>query len=154
MSNPSHEYSERLEKFATAVAARERQHILAGNTKVGVVLAGLGFAWMSLEKAWFSTYWLALPLCVYAALAVLHEYILRARTRAETAAEFYRKGLARIEDRWAGTGQTGDRFREEAHVYAEDLDLFGRGGLFELLSTARTGCAPLRRERPSSSARS
>jgi hypothetical protein len=137
VSNPSHEYSERLEKFATAVAARERQHILAGNTKVGVVVAGLGFAWMSLEKGWFSTYWLALPLCVYAALAVLHEYILRARTRAETAAEFYRKGLARIEDRWAGTGQTGDRFREEAHVYAEDLDLFGRGGLFELLSTAR-----------------
>src|SRR5713226_7541 len=137
VSNPSHEYSVRLERFVAAVAAKQRQHILAGNTKIGVVVAGLVFAWMSLEKEWFSPYWLALPLCVYAALAVLHEYILRARTRAETAAEFYRKGLARIEDRWAGTGQTGDRFREEAHVYAEDLDLFGRGGLFELLSTAR-----------------
>jgi hypothetical protein len=53
------------------------------------------------------------------------------------AAAFYRKGIARMEDRWAGTGQTGERFRDEAHVYAEDLDLFGRGGLFELLSTAR-----------------
>ncbi len=137
MSNPSHEYSVRLERFVAAVAAKQRQHILAGNIKIGVVVAGLVFAWMSLEKEWFSPYWLALPLCVYAALAVHHEYILRARTRAETAAEFYRKGLARIEDRWAGTGQTGDRFREEAHVYAEDLDLFGRGGLFELLSTAR-----------------
>ena len=137
VSNPSHEYAARLEGFAGVVAAKQRQHILAGNIKIGVVVAGLVFAWMSLEKEWFSPYWLALPLCVYAALAVLHEYILRARTRAETAAEFYRKGLARIEDRWAGTGQTGDRFREEAHVYAEDLDLFGRGGLFELLSTAR-----------------
>src|SRR6266851_188948 len=137
VSNPSHDYAARLEGFAGVVAAKQRQHILAGNIKIGVVVAGLVFAWMSLEKEWFSPYWLALPLCVYAALAVLHEYILRARTRAETAAEFYRKGLARIEDRWAGTGQTGDRFREEAHVYAEDLDLFGRGGLFELLSTAR-----------------
>ena len=49
----------------------------------------------------------------------------------------YKRGIARIEDRWAGTGQTGDRFRDPEHVYAGDLDLFGRGCLFELLSTAR-----------------
>src|SRR5258707_3040397 len=114
-----------------------RQHVRVGNTKIGVIVTALVMAWMSLAKEWVSPYWLAVALCVYAALALLHEHIVRARSRAETAAEFYRKGLARIEDRWAGTGQTGDRFREEAHVYAEDLDLFGRGGLFELLSTAR-----------------
>ncbi len=67
-----------------------------------------------------------------------HERILRARTQAERAVVFYRQGIARIEDRWAGQGTPGDRFRDEKHVYAEDLDLFGRGSLFELLSTART----------------
>ena len=137
MSNPTHEYPTRLERFAAAIEVRQRQHILAGNIKIGVLVTGLAMAWMSLAKWWFSSYWLAAPLGVYAALAILHEHILRARSRVETAAEFYRKGLARIEDRWAGTGQTGDRFRVEPHVYADDLDLFGRGGLFELLSTAR-----------------
>ncbi|MGH9801592.1 MAG: MutS-related protein, partial [Blastocatellia bacterium] len=29
-------------------------------------------------------------------------------------------------------------FADKSHLYAEDLDLFGRGSLFELLSTART----------------
>ncbi|MGH9703093.1 MAG: MutS-related protein, partial [Candidatus Acidiferrales bacterium] len=38
----------------------------------------------------------------------------------------------------AGTGATGERFKNEDHVYSGDLDLFGRGGLFELLSAART----------------
>jgi hypothetical protein len=137
VSNPTHEYPTRLERFAAAIEVRQRQHILAGNIKIGVLVTGLAMAWMSLAKWWFSSYWLAAPLGVYAALAILHELILRARSRVETAAEFYRKGLARIEDRWAGTGQTGDRFRVEPHVYADDLDLFGRGGLFELLSTAR-----------------
>jgi hypothetical protein len=137
VSNPTHEYSTRLERFAAVVEAKRRKHILAGNTKGGVIAAALVLAWMSLAKAWFSPYWLALPVCVYVALTIAHEYILRARGRAETAESFYRRGLARVEDRWAGTGQTGDRFLEEAHVYAEDLDLFGRGGLFELLSTAR-----------------
>ena len=69
--------------------------------------------------------------------ALIHQRIIRARTRAETAVAMYRRGIARIEDRWAGTGQTGDRFRDPTHVYADDLDLFGRGCLFELLSTAR-----------------
>ncbi len=137
MSNPTHEYLTRLERFARALGAKHRQHLLVGNTKIPVLAAGLVLAWFSLAKEWVSPYWLAFPACAYVALAIVHEHILRARTRDETAAEFYRKGLARIEDRWAGNGQTGDRFRDEAHVYAEDLDLFGRSGLFELVSTAR-----------------
>ena len=110
---------------------------MLGNAKLGVIGAGLLLAWLSLAKEWFSAFWLVIPLCVYTALAVLHEGVLRSQARAETAAEFYRKGIGRIEDRWAGNGQTGDRFLEPAHVYAADLDLFGRGSLFELLSTAR-----------------
>ena len=37
-----------------------------------------------------------------------------------------------------GHGATGDQFIDRTHPYAEDLDLFGQGSLFELLSTART----------------
>jgi hypothetical protein len=37
-----------------------------------------------------------------------------------------------------GTGEPGTRFRDEHHPYAFDLDLFGSGSVFELLSTART----------------
>ena len=88
-------------------------------------------------ETFFVDYWLIAPVAVYVLLGILHGRVLRAKVRANTAAEFYRKGIARIEDRWAGTGQTGERFRDTNHVYAEDLDLFGRGCLFELLSTAR-----------------
>lgn len=79
-----------------------------------------------------------LPVAAYGALAVWHELVIRARTRAERAAAFYERGLSRIEDRWAGTGEAGERFRDAKHIYAEDLDLFGTGGLFQLLCSART----------------
>lgn len=92
---------------------------------------------MSFGEDWISRSWVAAPVVAYAAVAAFHEFTLRARTHAGTAAQFYRNGIARMEDRWAGTGQTGDRFRAASHVYAEDLDLFGRGSLFELLSRAR-----------------
>jgi hypothetical protein len=71
-------------------------------------------------------------------LAVWHDRVLRARERAAAAMAFYDHGLARIEDRWAGLGSTGDAFRDHRHTYEADLDLFGPASLFELLSIART----------------
>jgi len=43
-----------------------------------------------------------------------------------------------MEDRWAGSGDTGSEFKDPLHLYAEDLDILGDGSLFQLLSTART----------------
>jgi hypothetical protein len=51
---------------------------------------------------------------------------------------YYEHALARIDNRWMGTGETGARFQNDSHPYSRDLDLFGVGSLFELLSTART----------------
>ena len=87
---------------------------------------------------WVSVWWILLPLAAFVAIAAYHSRILRARELAQRAVHFYQGGLARIEEKWAGTGQTGERFVDPHHVYAADLDLFGRGNLFELLSTART----------------
>jgi hypothetical protein len=58
--------------------------------------------------------------------------------RLERAVAFYERGLARLENRWGGSGEQGLRFLDENHPYAVDLDLFGRESLFELLCSART----------------
>src|SRR5262249_24670276 len=58
--------------------------------------------------------------------------------RFERAVRFYERGIARLEDHWSGGGEAGERFADKSHPYSEDLDLFGKGSLFELLSTART----------------
>jgi hypothetical protein len=137
VSGPFAEYAQRLEKLTQTIAAKERAHIRVGNLKMAAILAELALVWVAWGKGLVSTRWMLLPVAVYAGLAIAHELVLRARHRAQTAADFYRKGQARIEDRWAGSGQTGERFRDDKHVYSGDLDLFGRGCLFELLSTAR-----------------
>ena len=137
MSDPKAEYSRRLQSYQQIAAAKNRVHIQIGNLKLAVVAAGLVVAWLSLGRKAFNTEWLWLPIAAYLILSWIHQRVIRSRTRAEIAAAMYRRGIARIEDRWAGTGQTGDRFRDREHVYADDLDLFGRGCLFELLSTAR-----------------
>ncbi len=64
--------------------------------------------------------------------------MIRARKRAERSVAFYGRGLARLDDAWAGTGDPGAEFADPHHPYTDDLDIFGRGSLFELLSQART----------------
>ncbi|MGC1482611.1 MAG: hypothetical protein WA789_02355 [Candidatus Acidiferrum sp.] len=137
MAEPKVEYEERLGKRLQAIAQKDRVHLRIGYTKLITIAAGLVLAWMVFGRHLLAMYWLSAPIAAYVLLGILHARVLRAKRRAETAADFYRKGIARIEDRWAGSGQTGERFRDANHVYAEDLDLFGPGCLFELLSTAR-----------------
>jgi hypothetical protein len=135
---PSSEYAERLAARRAWVARQQRLHIRAGNARLVVALAAAWLAWAAFGQGSLSGWWLAAPLAAFFALLVFHDRILRNRELAARAVRYYERGLARIEDRWAGAGEPGDRFHDPAHPYAEDLDLFGKGGLFELLSTART----------------
>ena len=130
------EYRRRLDDRRATLARHERAHIHYGNARLAVVaVAILLLAILGLR----ALPWLLLPLAAFVIIAVAHNRRLNARDRALSAVRFYERGLARLADDWIGRGSSGDRFRVPHHVYADDLDLFGQGSLFELLSTARTG---------------
>jgi MutS domain V len=135
---PSEEYDQRKNARELMVARLEKVHIQLGNARLFLALLAAGLAWASFRSHLVSPWWLAGPVIAFAAIAFWHSRVLRARELAQRAVAFYERGLARIEDRWAGSGETGERFNDPHHVYAADLDLFGNAGLFQLLSSART----------------
>jgi hypothetical protein len=136
--SPSEEYKKRQQAREEQVAHFEKVHRRFGNTRLLLAIATLIAAWFSLHRDAFSPWWLLLAVVLFLAIAILHAKVLRQRACAERAVDFYRKGLARIEDHWPGTGPTGERIDVHSSLYATDLDLFGQGGLFQLLSLART----------------
>jgi hypothetical protein len=74
-------------------------------------------------------------------IAALVEY-QRRRSRLDfmklrSLSEFYGKGSARLTHNWERL-DSGDDFLDQDHLYAKDLDLFGRGSLYQLVSSART----------------
>ena len=128
---PSAEYSRRLQAREQQVARLDV--VSARISNVRVVLAILAFA-----AIWLGDYWWLVPAGLFLVAVIYHSRVRRARASADRAAAHYRAGIARIEDRWSGHGNQGTRFDDPHHVYAADLDLFGSGNLFELLSIART----------------
>jgi hypothetical protein len=136
--SPSEEYARRLALREAQAAALARRQESIGNARLLVAALAIVAAWWSLQRHAFPAGWLCIPALAFALLVIWHRLVRRQRSQAERAVTFYRQGLGRIEDRWQGEGEPGDRFDDPHHVYAADLDLFGRGSLFQLLCRART----------------
>jgi MutS domain V len=136
--DPRPEYAARLALRRAAMDRREQQHRRIGNARLLMFVAAAGLAWLAWGRGALSPLWLLLPVAAFIALVVVHERVLRARQTCRRAVDYYEAALARLDGRWAGRGEAGERFLDKSHPYAEDLDLFGHGSLFQLLCTART----------------
>jgi len=131
-------YRTRLKQHEQRSAELDRAQDRLGTVRIALFLIGVAAAWWLLATDRHSLWWLAIPIGAFLLVVVWHGRIRRRATLSQRAAEFHRSGIARLEDRWEGTGQQGERFNDPHHVYAADLDLFGRGSVFELLFTGRT----------------
>lgn len=136
--NPLAEYRARLEARRRVSDELEKRFRRIGNARLAAALAAVAVGFLVFGEVWISAWWLALPLAVFAVLVVVHARVVERLERHKRAIQFYERGLSRLEGVWMGGGEPGDRFRDPRHLYAEDLDLFGKASLFELLSVART----------------
>jgi len=131
-------YASRLAHWHAVAAVSHRRFIALGNTRLAVLVTGVAVGWLVFARQALHPGWLAIPLVAFVALAQMLADAERAGELARRAITHFEYAQARMEDRWAGQGTAGEAFRDTHHVYADDIDLFGRGSLFELLCTART----------------
>ncbi|HMF94269.1 MAG TPA: hypothetical protein VKE96_08250 [Vicinamibacterales bacterium] len=137
MDDPRAEYERRLADRRERIAALDRVNLLISNVRLTLAAAGATLLWLAFVSRAVSPAW---PIAVgvgFGILAVVHAKQLNRFERAQAAERVYARGLDRLDDRWVGTGRDGAAFTED-HPYADDLDLFGRGSLFERLNTTRT----------------
>jgi uncharacterized membrane protein len=136
--DPLEEYTARRDRWETRRGVAARQFIRIGNWRLAVAIIAVVPAFFAFGRQAISAWWLLAPLLLFVALVVWHQFVLRGRTVAERAVRFYEHGIARFTGGWIGKGNTGDQFRNPEHVYADDLDVFGTGSLFQLIATTRT----------------
>jgi len=134
-----------IEEYTARLAARRASRARLDDAdrrlayaRLVTFLAAAVTGWLAFGPGAIPAATLAAPVIVFALLVRRHAAVIAAGTQASRATLFYERGLAKLEDRWRGEGETGERFKNPDHPYAEDLDLFGPGSLFELLSIVRT----------------
>ena len=137
-ASPASVYTEHRERFASESSRWSTRERRLSHARLFVFLAGAAIGWLCFGSRLLAPAWFGAAVLLFMALVIAHDRVIQRRTRADRRAQFYERGLARLEDRWSGQGESGEEFRDADHPYADDLDLFGAGSVFELLCLART----------------
>lgn len=132
------DYERRLENARLEINQLQARGGTFGTSRLVVFGIAAVIAWLALSRETISIVWILVPVVAFIALVVAHERLRVKGERMNRLAEHHRRGIARLDGDWSTFGSTGDAFRSASHPYADDLDLFGRGSLFQLLSLAHT----------------
>ena len=135
---PEQAYTERL-----AGVRLELENAYGGHSGNIQLLIGLGLA--AILILWFAANTHAIPM--FTAALVLIPGALVARRFGRTQAHvrqlrmliaWYERALGRMKQTWTDDPETGEQYADADHLYSGDLDLFGRGSLFQLMCISRT----------------
>jgi hypothetical protein len=137
-TDPAGDYRLRLERQAQRLAALRTRHRVAVWARIIELFLALCLGYVAFVSRKVAPAWGWSAMALFGALTAAILWLEDLIARREAIVSYYQQGLARIEERWAEGAPRGERFADEDHPYADDLDLFGQGGLFGLLCVART----------------
>jgi MutS domain V len=138
-------YHQRIDQMEALLTRLQMRQGATVAVLVLALVATAAFCLLAFSRRTIPGWYPSLPFA--AALVAVRKYSHQ-RSQISSFARlrrFYVRGVERLEERWSGNGISGEEFARPGHVYAADLNLFGRGSLFERLCTARTqlGCERL-----------
>lgn len=126
-------YARRLEKLNHTINQ-------LSNVRLALVLAGcaLGFFLYMTQSSSVGLGILLLTVASFVVLVFWHQKFRAKQNYIQGLYEIYDQDLKRLAGDWKAFPDTGEDFKDPAHPYSEDLDLFGSSSLFQWINTART----------------
>ncbi len=129
----------RVERTREIAALEARARIL-GVARLAIAAAALGIiggiVWGKLGGAAWAG--LGALVAAFVALVFVHARVYARKERAAAALRFHERGLGRLDLDWARLPATSERFRDAAHPFTADLDVFGRASVMQLLDATET----------------
>ena len=130
-------YDRRAQEIDLAADEANRRYSTYQVSSIVFLLAILASVYAPFATKDFPFWLIAFPIAgfvVSSKKALAHR---RRVLRLLSIREYYDKAAARLRHQWDSLDEGRD-FIDPQHMYATDLDLFGRGSLFQLLCSART----------------
>lgn len=140
MKEPKVLYEKRANTYAYRNERLTRTINRLSNVRLITFLAGCGLAgfFYIIQSALWSIGVGVLTLVSFAALVIWHQNLRTKQNYSQVLYEIYDQALKRFNGEWKTFPDAGEEFKDSAHPYSEDLDLFGFGSLFQWINTAKT----------------
>lgn len=136
---PREAYRNRLRELEVELQQRKLVDRRLVRARVIVFAVAVCLGSIAIGEGGLSWGWLLLPLAVFVGLVPLHSACISRLRRCESARAFHEGCLLRLDHCWKQRVHDGAQFSEPGHPWIVDLDIFGAGSLFQLLTECRTG---------------
>ena len=107
-----------------------RTAIFLGALALGILCIG--------ESEHISWFWMLIPVVLFLSLLPFHQKCLRKLATAKAICRFHASRIQRLDRHFGTEIADGSEFADELHPWTQDLDVFGRGSLFQMLNECRT----------------
>lgn len=133
-------YNDNIEKNKTEIGNLNKNIELLGWSRLIILIGGLFFSYRSYKNQGFfySIVMFAIVALVFFIVVLIHGKIIKRREKLEIELEFNEKGLKRLNGEYKEFEDTGKELLQENHAFADDLDIFGKSSLFQMINTTRT----------------
>ena len=138
-SAPREAYEKRLREINDKVQEYTRRDLMFVRIRTGIFVAALLLGILCIGEArHVSWLWMLLPAGIFAALVPFHQRCLKKLSTAQAIVRFHESRLNRLDRKFGSDVVDGAEFADELHPWTQDLDVFGRGSLFQMLNECRT----------------
>lgn len=140
MIEPTKQYEKRKIYYAQRLENLSQTINRLGNVRLVTFLAGSGLALFFYLKhsASLSISLAILTVLSFAALVIWHQALRKRQRYLQALLQTYGQALSRLNGEWKAFEDSGEEFKDPAHPFSDDLDLFGVGSLFQWINTAKT----------------
>ena len=140
MKSPKEIYEKRAARYAHLAERQTKAANRISNYRLLTAFIGLAGAAALYRTGNFylGAGFLLAAIVLFCYLVMEHGQLKKKRKYAIIFREINEQSLKRIKGEWIDFADTGEEFKDPEHPFAEDLDLFGEGSLFQWINTAVT----------------
>jgi len=140
LKEPAKQYLKRKEHYHGLLLTLEKRFRRMIRLKLLVLLCGLGMTILFIinKRYAFGGGALFLGIALLILLDVRHNKVQQHQKYAAILEDMNDQALWRLDQRWYSFGDTGEEFKDEAHPFSSDLDIFGKSSLFQWINGCHT----------------
>jgi hypothetical protein len=134
-------YSARLAELRAALRTLEERSGRISSLRGLTFLAAIGLGALRAFRSASPLVWAgaAAFAVAFVGLVIAHAVLVTRQSEIEVRIRLLERGEKRIAGDIVGFPERGERFLQEGHAYAADLDVFGPASLFQLVGAVETG---------------
>lgn len=140
MKKVQEKYFKRKVKYNSMVIQYIKSINLIGNLRLVTFIVGFGVAlYLYILKNYnISIVTFILSLIIFIYLIFKHNNEIKNKRFHEALLDINERALKRLNGDWKSFEDTGEEFQDSKHPYTDDLDIFGKGSLYQWINSCNT----------------